>query len=188
MVTIKKWTETLPRGRYADALAEIFFLNSAKREFANSREKAAYLKKWTDLYLQVYPESLFLALEEDVLAGYLTGCPDTFAYLSKQSELPYLHLFQDCYADYPAHFHINCHPKFQGHGIGSALIRKYLEGLTAAGVPGVHIITGATASNVSFYQKCGFARIKTATWGAAELLLMGKNVPHAVGPNSELGG
>ena len=57
---------------------------------------------------------------------------------------------------------MNLRTRLRGQGVGTALLRRWVEKARAAGVPGIHL--GASASNgggVAFWQRSGFEPIET---------------------------
>ena len=118
------------------------------------------------------------------IAGYLMGCPDTadnnrwfranvrqiirrtitlqyrgltpktlrFAWNYLHLRAPYLDL-----SPYPAHLHINTRVELRGSGIGTALMRAYLDQLRNENIPGVHLETSSENKiAVPWYEKLGF--------------------------------
>lgn len=118
------------------------------------------------------------------IAGYLMGCPDTadnhrcfrahvrkiiwrtitlryrgltsktlrFAWNYLHLRMPYLDL-----SPYPAHLHINTRAELRGSGIGTALMRAYLDQLRSENIPGVHLETSSENKiAVPWYEKLGF--------------------------------
>jgi ribosomal protein S18 acetylase RimI-like enzyme len=60
---------------------------------------------------------------------------------------------------WPAHLHIDLRREARGRGVGSALVRRWLETLRAAGVPGCHLETVAeNTSAVAFFEAMGFEK------------------------------
>lgn len=58
---------------------------------------------------------------------------------------------------YPAQLHINLHPAWQGHGLGSALMASYLAALRERKVPGLFLETSSRNDKaLPFYEKLGF--------------------------------
>lgn len=69
-------------------------------------------------------------------------------------------------AAHPAHLHIDLLPAWQRQGWGRELLRSFLTGLRAAGVPHVHL--GMLAANVAaraFYDRLGFAPLPVVDAG-----------------------
>ena len=56
--------------------------------------------------------------------------------------------------EYPAHLHMNLTGEARGNGIGRALVERYREDLTHAGVHGIHLFCGEGPR--LFYQRVGF--------------------------------
>jgi GNAT superfamily N-acetyltransferase len=177
MGTILRWCAIANPESIWDSLTDIFFLTSAKKAFSSEIERRDFLRAWTGIYLEFYPDHIFVSISESgELQGYLTGCPDTMSYQLKQKDIPYLDIFQEFYAQYPAHLHINCHPSHQGKGVGRRLIEAYIALLAEEKISGLHIITAANAANVNFYKALGFSNIATKTWKNSELLFMGRDI------------
>jgi ribosomal protein S18 acetylase RimI-like enzyme len=63
---------------------------------------------------------------------------------------------------WPAHLHIDLLPAIRGRGVGATLVRRWLEMLRAAGVPGCHLETlGQNHAAISFFESAGFRRMGT---------------------------
>jgi ribosomal protein S18 acetylase RimI-like enzyme len=77
--------------------------------------------------------------------------------------------------EYPAHFHINMAPECRGRGIGTELVRLFLDQLRVRQVAGVHVTTHGEQAR-HFFDRSGFrvfasvslptpfARSKTIGW------------------------
>jgi ribosomal protein S18 acetylase RimI-like enzyme len=66
--------------------------------------------------------------------------------------VPYVDL-----SPYPAHLHINTRADRRGTGVGSALMKAYLDQLRNENVPGVHLETSSENKiAVPWYEKLGF--------------------------------
>lgn len=60
---------------------------------------------------------------------------------------------------WPAHLHIDLLPEARGRGVGSMLMRRWLDTLRTEGVAGCHLETMAeNHSAIAFFQRCGFER------------------------------
>jgi len=146
-------------------------------------------------YAALEPAHTLVAEDAEGVAGYLVGTHDTAAFAARLERDWWPGLRQryadtegmsaadrDCIAaimrpepppadlaaPYPAHIHMNLLPRLRGQGIGTALLRQWLDEARRAGVPGVHL--GASTRNtggVAFWTRSGFIpqrNIGTATW------------------------
>lgn len=60
---------------------------------------------------------------------------------------------------WPAHLHIDLLPECRSLGVGSRLVRSWLDSLRARGIPGCHLQTMAENSNaVAFFESTGFEK------------------------------
>lgn len=154
---ILRLTETPDRAATLAVLEEIFFLSTTRTEFASTEERAAFLTTWTGWYVVNAPADVLLAIAEDgQIVGYLTGCRDSAGAAELARTIPKYEVFADRFAAYPAHFHVNVRPGWRDRGIGRALVDAFAETCRQAGLPGVHLVTGAFARNVDFYHRAGF--------------------------------
>lgn len=151
--------------------------------FLDARE--VFLDAFASFYTDVMGNYLWIAEEDGALLGYLMGCPDTSDYnewyranarkvawraatlryrgiLTRKSlgylwrywhvRIPYVDL-----APYPAHLHINTRADKRGSGIGTALLKTYLDQLRNENVPGVHLETSSENKiAVPWYERLGF--------------------------------
>jgi ribosomal protein S18 acetylase RimI-like enzyme len=61
---------------------------------------------------------------------------------------------------WPAHLHIDLLPECRGRGVGSGLVRSWLDSLRRLGVPGCHLQTMAENSGaIAFFESMGFRRL-----------------------------
>ena len=139
---------------------------------------------WTAVYTDVFSQLAFVATLEDDPVGYIIGVTDgralTMAYLRHllplivhrslrgeyrqwRESLPYivrLALEPASHAptvDFPAHLHINLLERARGHGLGRALLERFLAHLETLGVPGVQLsTTNRNVVAVRLYERCGF--------------------------------
>ena len=66
----------------------------------------------------------------------------------------------DVVADYPAHLHMNLHPRLQGRGVGGQLLKVWLSAAVGAGVAAVHLGTNpGNARALAFWSCNGFSRL-----------------------------
>ena len=152
----------------------IFFETSGRTGFDSETAKLDFENQYFRSYLE--PGCLFyLAIEDGDVLGYLAGTERTLDTHYRMS--PYLeHFREEISKHYPSHLHINLTGTARGRGVGGGLIEAFESDLKSRASPGVHIVTLATARNVSFYEKCGFERVAEQTWNGKPLLLMGKTL------------
>jgi len=69
---------------------------------------------------------------------------------------------------YPANLHINLEADHRGYGLGTALMRAYLDKLQSEGVPGVHVVTtNQNKAAIQLYRHAGFQLLqekRTRIW------------------------
>ena len=164
------------KDRWAE-VAEIFFLASSKKRFRSAEEKADFLRRWTGYYREQAAEHFLLAVAPDGrLAGYLTGCLDSAAADRLYRDLPHYGLFDDRFAAFPAHFHINLHPTFRSRGLGSRLAGAFVATCREREVAGVHVVTAPDARNAEFYRRLGLTEALVRPWQGRELLFLGRRL------------
>lgn len=155
------------------SIEEIFFQSTSIKSFSTIDKKNAFYKKWCKDYQAYYPNEFFIIFEDQKVLGYLSGCMDSQKSLESLI-VPGLSTFQDKFPEFPAHLHINFHPDARGKGLGSLLVKHYIEFLRFHGIPGVHLITSPDALNVSFYERLGFNETSIRELNGSPLLFMGK--------------
>ncbi|MCB0377462.1 MAG: GNAT family N-acetyltransferase [Bdellovibrionales bacterium] len=155
---------------------DIFFLTTKKKTFLSIEAKNSFYERWMSFYLKGIDSGVLLAINEvDQVCGYLSYCID-----SKRAKfyfshwLSYYDLFEDLYAQYPAHLHINAHPDFQGQGVGKTLVHSLIQRLQEAGGCGLHLVTDPDANNVQFYKKMGFLETFCRQINGQDYLFMGQ--------------
>lgn len=158
------------------SIAEIFWETSARTQFESPQERVDFQNRYLDLYTDQFPQHVLVAVAEARVLGYILGVPDTAGAKSILQANAHLALFEDLYQRYPAHLHINFRAEARGMGLGTSLVAAYENHLVGLGVKGLHLITTATARNVSFYQKNGFSHRVERLWNGTPLLLLGKTL------------
>ena len=155
---------------------------------------------WVGPYLALEPELTFVAADDRGPAGYVLGAADTAAFeaacekrwwpglrarypvppetedLSPEQELHrWIHhpppTPASLLAEYPAHLHIDLHPRAQGQGLGRRLIDTLFGAFHTRRVAGVHL--GVDAANhraIGFYTHLGFEYIGPDHDGSGGLL------------------
>jgi GNAT superfamily N-acetyltransferase len=161
--------------RVKSALNEIFFEASATKTFGSDAARAAFHDLWLGAYLRETPELAYVAMAQagDVL-GYVIGSHRDPARSARAGTLTYFADFASLTARFPAELHINLAGSARGQGIGSKLISAFIHDAAHAGVPGVHVVTGAASRNVSFYTRNGFEQRASTLYKGAELLLLAR--------------
>jgi ribosomal protein S18 acetylase RimI-like enzyme len=141
---------------------------------------------WVGPYLVLEPSLAFVAVDERGPAGYVLGAADTVAFEAACEEAWWpqrrerypeppatgdlsaeerLHRWvhhppatpPEVVAEYPAHLHIDLHPRAQGQGLGRRLIDTLFGALRARHVTGVHLgVAAANSRAIGFYTHLGF--------------------------------
>ncbi|MBI4828142.1 MAG: GNAT family N-acetyltransferase [Nitrospinae bacterium] len=156
------------------ALREIFFLSSTTKDFADGGEMEMFFNVWTSYYFEHEPELVYTISANGSPGGYLTGCADSARaapWFARTESYP---LFSDWFHEYPAHFHINVHPRLRGQGLGSRLARRFFDDMKRRGAAGVHVVTAADARNTGFYQRLGLAPLARRECGGRRLAALGQ--------------
>lgn len=157
-----------------EALSDIFFATSTRKDFVSLAEKEAFQHRWLDRYFYRYRSVCFYARDAARRPlGYVVGCPIDPRAVPCFSDVPYFPAFTDLLDAYPAHLHVNVASERQGEGIGRVLMARAVEACRAEGASGVHVVTAADAPNLGFYAKCGFREVARRTPSARQLVMLG---------------
>lgn len=151
---------------------EIFFLSSSLKSFSSEERRQAFFKRWCGDYQELYPKEFFIAMEDGMTLGYLSGCMDSLRAMN-EIQVPGFAIFQDLFNAFPAHLHINFHPTARGKGLGTLIMKHYFRHLSHNNIVGVHLVTSPDAQNVSFYQRLGFSKTQTRDFNGMPLYFMG---------------
>ena len=137
-------------------------------------------------YAVRHPEFAFVVADEHGVGGYVLAAPDTRAFeaweesewwpalrtqypvgsAATDADNALVALFHqpefisdDVLVRYPAHLHIDLHPRLQGQGLGRVLIGKALDTLRESGVTGLHLaVDPRNVGGLAFYPRVGFTR------------------------------
>ena len=162
------------KSKIKEEIKEIFFHSTSKKNFDSLEHKEEFFNKWCGDYLRFYPQYFFLVMNQDnKCLGYLSGALDTNQSL-QVLRVPGVNHFIHLYEKFPAHLHINFLPETRGQGLGSVLVKHYLDYLKLQGILGCHLITSPDALNVSFYQRLGFVHTEVYSTQHMDLLFMGR--------------
>ena len=159
---------------------DAIFFEASGRSFEPGPEREAFRQRWLGRYLEHAGDPVLLAVAGETVAGYLVGSLEDPAAQDRFLDLDYYrtHFAARC-RQFPAHLHINLAPAFRSRGIGAALIEAFAAAAAAAGVAGVHVVTGKGMRNVRFYERCGFGVLGAAPWNGREVLFLGKELAGA---------
>ncbi len=174
-------------------LDAIFYESSLTKTFPNDAVRAAFRERWLGRYLDAAPRLFHLALASDAdgaerVLGYLAGALDDPARSERYRDIGYFPRLSDWTARFPAHLHINVASDARslgigggavggvrrGVGIGGALIERFVGDVVTAGLPGVHVVTGAASRNVGFYRRNRFTTTHEFDWQGVPLVFLGR--------------
>lgn len=157
IVSICKWSEIADRAPLVRQIDEIFFESSGTKSFRSEAHRNEFRERWLGRYLENEPGWAYLALDRDgAVAGYLVGSVTDPATTGPFDDIGAFDGMAELTRAYPAHLHVNLDPRFRNQGIGSLLIDAFTRDAAQAGAKGVHVVTGAGARNVRFYERNGF--------------------------------
>lgn len=182
MWTIRRYQPT-DRAAVRQLAGDTAHFGDPIERFLDARE--VFLDAFASFYTDFMGNYLWIAEENGALLGYLMGCPDTRDYnewfrsnvrqvawraatlhyrgvFTRKSmgyiwryahvHIPYVDL-----SPYPAHLHINTRAAKRGSGIGTVLMKTYLDQLRHENVPGVHLETSsANIIAAPWYERLGF--------------------------------
>ncbi len=155
---------------------EIFFLSTSKKEFESDKHRDHFFKIWCGDYVDHFEDQFFIFEDENQnVGGYLSACFDSQKAMNKLN-VPKYDVFSDLFSSFPAHLHINFHPRMRGLGCGSVLVGYVEKVLIQNNILGFHLVTSPDAKNVSFYKRLGFEEIIDRKIGDYTLRFMGKKL------------
>ena len=174
---IVRWDEMAAPTTVRAGIERIFFEASSTKAFANERVRDAFRERWLGRYLDHDRGHVFVAADgAGEIVGYLVGCLDDPARTARFSDIGYFAGFAHLTARYPAHLHVNLDPRVRGAGVGSLLVEAFCTRVRAAGLPGVHVVTGQGVRNVGFYERLGFAERGVATFNGHGIVFLGRDL------------
>lgn len=179
-IELQRWTDLATRERFNDDLDRIFFQSSLTKTFADDAARAAFRERWLGRFLGDDARLAHVALDTDAgnthLIGYVVGAHDDPARSTRFNDIGYFAELADVTARFPAHLHINMAPEARGQGIGQRLVERFAADTAVAGLPGFHVVTGATSRNVAFYRRCGLVHEHLFEWHSSRLVLLGRSL------------
>jgi ribosomal protein S18 acetylase RimI-like enzyme len=165
------------RSEHIRAGIDVVFFETAPLAPTTGPERAAFRHLWLGQYLRHEPNFCHIALGADgAVLGYLVGCLIDPSTSERFASLSYFSDFADACRRYPAHLHINVTAHARGRGLGARLVDAFAADVRAAGLPGLHVVTGSAQRNVRFYERIGFTRIATTTRRDGEVVFLGRPV------------
>ena len=138
-------------------LDAVFFASSNTQEFANDAARQEFRERWLGRYLRHDPNWAYVAVAANgAVVGYLVASVSDPALTPRFADIAYFSVFKDLTQRFPAHLHVNLATEFRSAGLGSRLIKRFVEDAKRADVPGVHVVTSRGSRNVAFYERNGF--------------------------------
>ncbi len=176
-IRVCRWLELEGSTSQQRQVDSIFFETAGTKVFADDTQKNKFYERWIGRYLSHDPQWFYVLVSDDgSVAGYLAGCIDNPAETQRFADLPYYASNADLMARYPAHLHVNLSEPYRGKGLGSKLIDAFASDARAAGAPGVHVVTGSTMRNVSFYLRNGFQKVGETIFNEHPVLFLGREL------------
>jgi GNAT superfamily N-acetyltransferase len=177
---IVRYSELADPDLMQQPLDAIFFDASHTKSFESAELRGVFRSRWLGRYLEARPELAHILftgnrIAPETLAGYVIGAHEDPALTDRYDDIGYFHLLSDVTRRYPAHLHINLRHDVRGRGLGSALMECFVADVAAAGLTGVHIVTGAGLRNVHFYKNNGFAFEHEFSWKGKSLVFLGRD-------------
>ncbi len=171
LTEIENW-----RGRLGE-LDPIFFEASATKSFADTATQEAFRERWLGRYLSHWPELAHVAVTRDqAFVGYIVGAHHDPAGDPLFADIGYWPQIRHLTAVYPAHLHINLASGARNGGAGSRLIAAFSADAAAAGIGGVHLVTGRQSRNRPFYARNGFAEVAALDWGGTAIVMLARRL------------
>ena len=171
-VTIQRYLDVALTPERVREIDGIFFESSNTKSFESDAAGAAFRERWLGRYLTRDPAFAYLALgDNETVVGYLVGAIDDPAKTERFGDIGYFATLAEQTKQFPAHLHVNISPAFRGRGIGGRMIDRFARDAKAAGAPGVHVVRGADAANVGFYNRNGFEEVARAGTGGGLVFL-----------------
>jgi GNAT superfamily N-acetyltransferase len=164
------------------AQVETIFFEASGRSFDPGPGREQFRERWLGRYLDAPADPVLVAVAGATVAGYLIGSFEDPSEQPRFSDLEYYrtHFAAHC-RRFPAHLHINLAPAYRSRGLGRALVGAFAARAAAAGVTGMHVVTGKGMRNVRFYERCGFEPVACAPWNGREVVLLAKDLSVSCG-------
>lgn len=167
------------RGRLGE-LDPIFFEASLTKTFPSEAERAAFRERWLGRYLGQLAALAHVACEgggRGRIIGYIVGSHADPAQDARFGDIGFYRPLAHLTPLYPAHLHINLAAEARSLGIGSRLLTAFVADARAAGLPGVHLVTGRHSRNRNFYARNGFGEVAALVWAGTEIVMLARALP-----------
>ena len=175
--TIVRLTDLAGWRGLADGLDPIFFEASLTKSFADEAARVAFRERWLGRFLDLWPGLAHVALRPDgTPIGYIVGTHVDASRDERFSDIGFYRHLAHLTPGYPAHLHINLAPETRNRGVGSRLIGAFEHDVRAAGLPGLHLVTGRDSKNRSFYARNGYMPLMEMDWGGTPIVMLGKRL------------
>jgi GNAT superfamily N-acetyltransferase len=156
-------------------LDPIFFEASLTKSFADEEARAAFRERWLGRFLDLWPELAHVAINSDgTPIGYIVGAHVDASRDERFSDIGFYRHLARVTPAYPAHLHINLAPQARNRGVGRRLLCAFEGDVRAAGLPGLHLVTGRDSKNRSFYARNGYVPLVEMAWGGTPIVMLGK--------------
>lgn len=177
MIEIVPWQSLAEPETVKAAIERIFFAASGTQVFASEAARSVFCERWLGRYLDHDPGHVFVARAgSGQIVGYLVGSCDDPARTQRFADIGFFAQFSQLTRAYPAHLHVNLDANARAGGIGSALVEAFCQQVAAAGLPGVHVVTGRGVRNVGFYERLAFVERGAATFNGREIVFLGREL------------
>jgi GNAT superfamily N-acetyltransferase len=175
--TIVRLTDLADWRSLAGGLDPIFFEASLTKSFADEGARAAFRERWLGRFLDLWPDLAHIAIGRDgTPIGYIVGTHVDASRDERFSDIGFYRHIAHLTPAYPAHLHINLAPAARNRGVGSRLIGAFEHDVRAAGLPGLHLVTGRDSKNRSFYARNGYTPLIEMDWGGTPIVMLGKRL------------
>lgn len=175
-IELKRWLEVMRSEDLVAGIDAIFFAASATQHFESASVRDAFRERWLGRYLEHYPEWFYVAVSSGQAVGYLAGCLEDPALSPRFSDIAFFETFADLTPAYPAHLHINLDASYRNAGLGGRLIDLFVADAEAAGVAGIHVVTGYRSRNRTFYLRNGFEVLRELPDVDPALVFLGRRL------------
>ena len=133
-------------------------------EPVDDEEREAFSEHWIAPYRELRPDWTMVAVVDQKVIGYRTGCPDTLSFEKERRrvfrpqpdsrDLFPVDIRLKLWTEHPAHLHMNVSADFRGMGAGAGLLKAYIAELKKAGISSAHVICGPAAA--AYWERMSF--------------------------------